>query len=222
MDKIRVLVADDHPVVRAGVLSLIESQRDMTVVGEAMDGRDALAKAKALRPDVVLLDISMPGLSGLEVTRLLKESLPSARIVILSMHEKEVYVQQVLRSGALGYLLKGSDPANIPKAIRTAHAGEYFLCPRIKSDLIQGFIRGDQGATPVRQYDRLTDREQQVFRLLVEGHSTCKIADMLCVSPKTVEKHRTNVMKKLGFANLTEMVKYALSIGVIDLDFLES
>lgn len=222
MSVIKVLIADDHPILREGVRRLLEAESDIIVAGEAADGREALKKLEKLQADVVLLDISMPGMSGLEATRTIRQMHPETQVVVLSMHEKAIYVNRMLQAGALGYLLKGSAVPHIAKAIRAVHQGEYYLCPRIRTDVITNFLKGRKEGTPVRQYDLLSDREQQVFRLLAEGHSTGEIAEMLCVSPKTVEKHRVNVMKKLGFKNVVEMVKYAISIGVIDVDFWEN
>jgi two-component system response regulator NreC len=187
----------------------------MDVVGEAKDGREALQKAKSLRPDVTLLDIAMPHLSGLEAVRLIKEAVPSTRIVVLSMHKKEAYVHQVLASGALGYVLKASPSSEVVEAIRAVHRGEYFLSSRIRAEVIGRYLEGPREEPAVRGYDLLSEREQQVFRLMVEGNSTNQIADILCVSPKTVEKHRGNIKRKLGIHDLVGMVKYAIKIGVI-------
>ena len=212
----KILVADDHAVVREGLKQLLAGQPDMDVVGEAQDGQEALEKAKALRPDVTLLDIAMPRLSGLDAVRLIKEAVPETQIVVLSMYEKEAFVHQVFNSGALGYVLKAASSSDVIEAVRAAHRGEYFLSSKIRAEVIGTYLESRKEKPSVRGYDLLSDREQQVFRLVVEGNSTAKIADILCVSPKTVEKHRANVMKKLGVGDLLAMVKYAIKIGVID------
>ena len=212
----KILVADDHAVVREGLKQLLAGQPDMDVVGEAQDGEEALEKAKALRPDVTLLDIAMPRLSGLDAVRLIKEAVPETQIVVLSMYEKEAFVHQVFNSGALGYVLKAASSSDVIEAVRAAHRGEYFLSSKIRAEVIGTYLESRKEKPSVRGYDLLSDREQQVFRLMVEGNSTAKIADILCVSPKTVEKHRANVMKKLGVGDLLAMVKYAIKIGVID------
>jgi two-component system response regulator NreC len=217
----RILIADDHAIVREGLRQLLNSQRDMEVAGEAQDGREALEKAKALRPDVTILDIAMPGLSGLEAVRLIKEAVPHTQIVILSMHEKEAYVHQVFASGALAYVLKASPSTDVLEAIRAAHRGEYFLSSKIKAEVIGRYLESRKEKPAVRGYDLLSEREQQVFRLMVEGNSTNQIADVLCVSPKTVEKHRGNVMNKLGIHDLVALVKYAIKIGIIDPELWE-
>jgi two-component system response regulator NreC len=213
--KIKVLLADDHAVVREGFRKLLEDQEDMEVVGEAGDGLQAVKKAKACTPDVALLDIAMPELSGLEAVGLIKEALPDTQVVLLSMHNKDAYVHQALASGALGYVLKASPTSEVLDAIRTVHSGEYYLSSKINSKLITAFLKSRTEKPPVSGYDLLSEREQQVFRLLVEGRSTTEIADILCISSKTVEKHRANTMKKLDIHNMVAMVKYAIKIGII-------
>jgi two-component system response regulator NreC len=217
----KILVADDHAVVRAGLKQLLNSQPDMEVVGEAIDGREALEKAKSIRPDVTLLDIAMPGLSGLEAVPLIKEAVPNTKIVVLSMHEKEAYVHRAFASGALAYVLKASPSSDVLEGIRAANRGEYFLSSKMKAEVIGRYLESRKEKPAVRGYDLLSDREQQVFRLMVEGNSTSQIADVLCVSPKTVEKHRGNVMNKLDIHDLVALVKYAIKIGIIDPELWE-
>jgi two-component system response regulator NreC len=217
----KILLADDHAIVREGLKQLINQQADMEVVGEAADGIEAVEKAKRLRPDVTLLDIAMPHLSGLDAVRLIKEAVPETQIVVLSMHQKEAYVHQVFAAGALGYVLKASPSSDVLEAIRSARKGEYFLSSKIRAEVIGTYLSSRKEKPTVRGYDLLTEREQQVFRLVVEGNSTIEISDILCVSPKTVEKHRANVSKKLGVHDLVGMVKYAIKIGIIDPELWE-
>ena len=217
----KILVADDHAVVRAGLKQLLNSQPDMEVVGEEIDGREAREKAKSIRPDVTLLDIAMPGLSGLEAVPLIKEAVPNTKIVVLSMHEKEAYVHRAFASGALAYVLKASPSSDVLEGIRAANRGEYFLSSKMKAEVIGRYLESRKEKPAVRGYDLLSDREQQVFRLMVEGNSTSQIADVLCVSPKTVEKHRGNVMNKLDIHDLVALVKYAIKIGIIDPELWE-
>jgi two-component system response regulator NreC len=221
MNKIKVLIADDHAIVREGLRQLLNGQTDMVVAGEAEDGRQALEKVKSLHPDVILLDIAMPHLSGLEVISLIREAAPETQVVVLSMHSKETYVQQVLSSGALGYVLKASPSTDILEAIRMAHRDEYFLSSRLKAEVIGKYLKTKRSTPALRGYDLLTEREQQVFRLVAQGHSTSQIADILCVSPKTVEKHRTSLMNKLGVHDRLELLKYAIKIGIVDPELWE-
>jgi two-component system response regulator NreC len=213
---VKILLADDHTIVREGLKRLLDGEPDMTVVGEAADGIEALEKAKSLHPDVVLLDVAMPRLSGLEAVHLIQDAVPDIKIVVLSMHKREAYVHQVFASGALAYVLKASPSGEILEAIRTAYRGEYFLSSKIRSDVIGVYLQSRKERPVVRGYDLLSEREQQVFRLVVEGNSTDTIADILCISPKTVEKHRASVMKKLDIHDVLGLIKYAVKIGIVD------
>lgn len=221
MGKIKILIADDHAIVRDGLRQLLSGQKDMEVIGEAEDGKQALERVKSLHPDVILLDIAMPQLSGLEVISLIKESVPKTQIVVLSMHSKETYVQQVLTAGALGYVLKASPSTDILEAIRAAHRGEYFLSSKLRTEVICSYAKRQVGNPAASGYDLLSEREQQVFRLVAQGYSTGKIGELLCVSPKTVEKHRTSIMSKLGVHDRLGLMKYAIKIGVVDPDLWE-
>jgi len=221
MKKIRILIADDHAIIREGLRQVLHAYDDMEVAGEAEDGCQALEMAKTIRPDVIVVDIGMPGLSGLDVIGLIREALPAAQVVVLSMHAKESYVHQALASGAIGYVLKASPSSDIVEAIRAANRGEYFLSSKIRADVIGSYVRSREKSPSPKGYDLLTEREQQVFRLVVEGNSTARIADILCVSAKTVEKHRTSVMNKLGIHDRLELLKYAIKIGIADPDLWE-
>ncbi len=212
----KIMIADDHQIVREGLKQLLNDQEDMEVVGEAQDGRETLLKAKSLRPDVLLLDVTMPKLNGLEAIGLIKEAVPDVRIVVFSMHKKEAYARQALAAGALGYVLKASPSSEILAAVRAVFSREYFLSHEINAEIIDAYLANRKTSSPVHRYDLLSEREQQVFRLMVEGNSTKEIADILCVSPKTVEKHRSNFMKKLGVKDLVGMVKYAIKINIVD------
>lgn len=216
MRKIKVLIADDHFVVRTGVCQIIDDQPDMEVADVACDGVEALDKARKLIPDIVLIDIAMPNLSGLEAIGMIKDALPETQIVILSMHAKENYVRQALSSGVKGYVLKDSPSTDIIDAIHAAICGEYFLSSKIKAGVIDSYLENKKNTPTVRGYDLLSEREQQVFRLVVEGKSAKEIADLLFISPKTIEKHRSNVMNKLGVHGRLELLKYAIKIGIVD------
>lgn len=217
MDSISVLVADDHAVVREGLRRLLETEQDIILVGEAGNGTEAVEKVRRLHPDVVVLDISMPKLCGLDAAPDIRRESPETQVVVLSMHENEGYIYQMFRSGTIGYVLKGSPSAEILLAIRAAKKGEHFVSSKISDELIRIFLSHKGADTPVRKYDLLSDREQQTFRMMSSGYSTVQIAESLFLSPKTVEKHRANVMKKLALKNQIELVKFAISIGIIDL-----
>ncbi|MBF0527881.1 MAG: response regulator transcription factor [Deltaproteobacteria bacterium] len=221
MKKIRIIIADDHTVVREGIRQIISREPDMELLGEASDGLEALEIVRATRPDVVVLDMAMPGVSGLEVVGLIKETVPESEIVVLSMYGKESMVHRALESGALGYVLKASPAADVIQAVRAANRGEYFLSSKIKAEVISGYLKSRREKPAIKGYDLLSEREQQVFRLVAEGNSTNQIADLLSVSPKTIEKHRTNIMKKLGIKDRLELVKEAIKIGIIDTDMWE-
>lgn len=222
METISVLIVDDHDIVRSGIKQLLKKEASMEVIGEATNGLEAIGKVKVLNPHVVLLDIGMPNLNGLESLPLIKEASPSSQIVVLSMHANESYVQQVLKSGAMGYVLKASPSSDIIDAIKVASRGHYFLSSKIKANVIDSYLKHCEDEPVVREYDLLTDREQQVFRLVVQGSSTKEIADILCVSPKTIEKHRTSISSKLGIRGRLELFKYAIKIGIVDPDLWDS
>ena len=216
MSKISILIADDHGVVRGGLKQLFNDQADMEVVGEAEDGHEALDRVRSLRPNVAIVDIAMPRLGGLEAVGLIREISPETMVVVLSMHAKEDYVHQVLTSGAMAYVLKASPTSDILEAVRSAHRGEYFLSSKIRAEVVSAYLTSKKQPPPVKGYDLLSEREQMVFRLVAEGNSTNEIADVLCLSPKTVEKHRANIMRKLGLKDRLELVKFAVKIGLVD------
>lgn len=215
--KLGVLVADDHAVVRDGIRQLLLGHPAMELVGEAVDGKDVVCKAKQLTPDIVLLDIAMPGLNGLEVLPLLKEALPKSRVVILSMYDKEAYVHRALCAGAMGYVLKTDPGKEVTDAILRVASGQYYLSAKLNAEVIRKYLNPVQEKDSATSgYDRLTEREQQIFRLMVEGFPTKDMARMLYLSPRTVEKHRSNIARKLDIHDPMAMVRYAVKIGVVD------
>lgn len=208
--KIRVLLADDHAILRKGVRMLISSQPDMEVVGEAKTGREAIEEARKLKPDVVVMDVSMPELNGIEGTRQICDELDHTRVIGLSMHKDAVYVREILRAGARGYLLKDSDDDDLIRAIRAVSRGEAFLSPAVSDAVLTDYRR--HVSNPV---DLLTSREREVLALVAEGKTNKEIANQLNVSVYTVESHRGSVMEKLNLHNTGDIVRFALRNGLI-------
>jgi len=213
MTRKRVLLVEDHIVVRQGIKALLSDEKDLEIVGEADNGREALALVEKLHPDVVLMDISMPGLNGVEATHQICQRYDDVKVVILSMYASEEYVFQVLRAGASGYVLKQSDSSEVLTAIRAALAGGSFLSPPISRAVIDDYIHRAEVRGQGDDLDPLTSREREVLQLLAEGFSNKEIAQQLNISVKTVESHRSNMMSKLGVSNKTELVKYAIRKG---------
>jgi DNA-binding NarL/FixJ family response regulator len=215
MPRIRVLVADDHALVREGVRALLRPTLDVEVVGEAADGRAAIEAAQRLQPDVVLMDVAMPGLGGLEATLALQRECPRARVLVLTQYEDREYVTRFLKAGAAGYVLKKTVGADLAAAIRAAARGGLVLDPEVARAAIAR--PGGDGAAADDVYESLTDREKQVLRLVAEGRANKEIADLLGISVKTAMTHRAHVMQKLDLHDRTELVKFALRKGVIRL-----
>ena len=208
----RILVVDDHATVRQGLKLLIDNQPDMEVIGEAADGHGVLEQATALKPDIVLMDISMPGLNGLVATRTLKRVQPAVRIIVLTRHEDETYLQELLRAGASGYVLKQSAPAEFLQAIRAVAAGGMYVDPAMTSRVNGGLLNRDRAASG-RLRGSITERESEVLRLIAVGHSNKEVATQLKVSVKTVEVHKANAMRKLGLAGRVDVIRYAVLQG---------
>lgn len=213
MTKIRVLLADDHAVLRAGIRALLDMQPDIEVIGEAGDGRQAVERVRELEPDIILMDIGMPGLDGLAATRQIKENHPRTRILILTQHENKEYILPALKIGASGYVLKRAEGDELLNAIRAVHAGGTFLDPAVAGVLVDDARR--EPGSPADPFDALTEREREVLTLLAQGRTYQQIAETLFISPKTVDFHRTNVMRKLNLDNRTELTRYALQRGLI-------
>jgi len=220
VDKIRVVIADDHSLVRAGIRSLLEGQEDIEVVGEAGSGWEAIEQATRLEPDVVLMDIAMGDLSGLEATEEIKERTPHVNVLALTMHDREEYFFAMLKAGALGYVLKESEPHELLDAIRAVHRGEAYLSPSVTKAVLEDYLTQPPNHTKSR-YDSLTLREKQVFRLAAEGKTTREMADLLHLSVKTIEKHRASMMHKLGLQSLPELIKFAIRKGLSEVEIDE-
>ncbi len=211
---IRVMIADDHTILRAGVRMLLEAEPDMVVVGEAVNGDEAITMCASLRPDVVLMDIAMPGTNGLEATRRIKSNQPEVQVLVLTMHRSDEYFFEILKAGASGYVLKSADTNQLIDAIRMVAQGEVFLYPTMAKHLLQDYL------TLLKEADgtggpALTARENEILRLLAEGYSTREIAERLVLSQSTVHSHRTNIMKKLNLNSRHELVEYARKKGVL-------
>ncbi len=210
-ESIRVLIADDHTIVRSGLHLLLESEPDIEVVGEATDGVSAVKYAEELLPDVVLMDIGMPELNGIEATRQIKVSHPDMVILILTMHRSDEYFFQVLEAGASGYVLKGAETTELITAVRSVARGDVFLYPSVARQLVQQYLSQADADPPGGP--KLTQREREILKLIAEGYSSKDIAEQLVVSPSTVHSHRTNLMQKLNLSKRHELVQYAREQG---------
>jgi len=213
---IRVLLADDHTLVRAGIRSLLENMEGIEVIAEAGDGREALRLVRTHRPDVVLMDIAMPGLNGLEAAARIAKKFPNVRVIILSMHVNEEYVLQALRAGAAGYMVKGADAAELEIAIRAVARGETYLSPMVSKHVVTDYIQRISGETS--PLELLTPRQREVLQLIAEGYSTKKIARTLKISVKTVETHRMQLMERLDIHDIAGLVRYAIRVGLVKPD----
>ncbi len=213
VDQISVLIADDHTIVRSGVRLLLEAETDIRVVGEALNGREALELTESLQPDIVLMDITMPEMDGLEATRQLKARFPHINVLVLTMHRSDDYFFEMLKAGASGYILKGAKTSELINAVRVVQQGEIFLYPSMTQKLVQGYIQlaeWDNESEP-----SLSPREKEIFQLLAEGYSNKEIAEKLVISPSTVHSHRGNIMEKLGLGNRRDLIQYARKQGLI-------
>jgi len=211
MKRIRILLADDHAVVRQGFKMILAAEPDMEIVGEAGNGREAVELAEQLRPDIVVMDVAMPELNGIEATRRLASSVPHTRVVALSMHKDSVYVREILRAGARGYLLKDSVAADLVSAIRAVASGEGYLSPAVSNAVLDDYRR--HVTNPI---DLLTSREREVLQMLAEGKTNKEIAAVLNLSVYTVDAHRGRIMEKLNVHSINELVRFAVRNGLID------
>ena len=215
-ESIKILVADDHTIVRQGLARLLEEQPDLKIVGEATNGRKAVDLAKELKPDIVIMDIAMPRMNGIEAAKRIRKHLPKTKILILSMYSHEHYIQELLETGVSGYLLKDSSGRDIINAIHAAMNDETYLSPSISKVLVDSYLSPQKAFSKAERYKQLTNREREVFQLIAEGHSTRQIADILCVSISTVKSHRANIMEKLEIDSPVKLVHFAIQLGLVD------
>ena len=217
MQRTKVILADDHQIVRQGLRALLESEPDMDVVGEVAEGLTVADMVTRLNPDVLVLDLMMPGLNGLEVARQVNQRSPNVRIIVLSMHANEAYVLEALRNGASGYVLKESSTETLVTAIRTTMEGRRYLCAPLSEMAMEAFLQKAQSVA-VDPYDSLTGREREVLQLAAEGHTNTAIAERLSISPRTAEVHRARIMEKLQLTNQTGLIKYAIRKGLLSVE----
>jgi two-component system response regulator NreC len=217
MNPITIVLADDHNIVRQGLRALLEAEQGFNVVGETSDGLEALRLVERLRPNVLVLDLMMPGLNGLEVTRQVSKHSPGTRVVILSMYANEAYVLEALGNGALAYVLKDSSSADLIRAVREAAAGRRYLSPPLSDRAIEAYQEKARAAI-LDRYETLTTREREVLQLAAEGHTSAEIAARLGISPRTAETHRTHLMHKLGLHTQADLIRYALRRGIIPME----
>ncbi|MFH1381848.1 MAG: response regulator transcription factor [Chloroflexota bacterium] len=214
MAKIKVLVVDDHAIMRDGIRALLSLHKDIEIVGEASDGKEAIDKVQELSPDVVIMDIAMPSMDGLEATRRIKKKNPRVKVLVLTQHDNKEYILSAIKAGTAGYVPKRALGAELVSAIRAVCKVGSFLYPSAATALIEDYLRQAQE----EPYDRLTDREREILKLIAEGHTSRDIAGMLFISLKTVLGHRTKIMQKLDIHNRTELIKYAIQKGLVSMD----
>jgi two-component system response regulator NreC len=214
--KMRILLADDHTILRAGLKMMLNAQPDMDVVGEAQDGRQAIQEAQRLQPDIVLMDITMPDMNGIEATRQIKRNIPNVRVLILTMHEHDEYVFQALRAGASGYMLKEAADTELITALHVVQSGQFYLSPAAQSVMVGDYLQRVRTGEEKDSYSSLTEREREILKLVAEGYTNNQIAEQLVISPKTVDTHRTHIMDKLNLHSRAELVKYAMRRGLLE------
>lgn len=214
--KFRILIAEDYTILREGLRSLLTMNPEFEVVGEAGDGNQAIEQVVKLKPDLVLMDLSMPRMNGMEAIREAKRRSPETKILVLTVHKDEEYIRATLGEGADGYALKDSTHAELVMAIRSVLAGKHYLSPGVSKKVIEGYLEGKKGLKPTSTWETLTQREREVLKLIGEGYKSKEIAEYLCISVKTVDKHRANLMQKLDLHNVQSLTAYAIEKGLVN------
>ena len=215
-DKVRIVLADDHTILREGLRALLTADDEIVVVGEAQDGREAVRCVERLEPDLLLMDLSMPRMSGMDAIREIKKRYPDTRIIALTVHKTEEYLLTTLQAGADGYVLKDATHDELVMAIRTVMAGKSYLSPDVSEKVIEGYLVGKESNRSLSAWETLSQREREVLKLIAEGYKNKEIAEDLCISLKTVEKHRANLMKKLDLHNAAALTVYAVEKGLVN------
>ncbi len=215
MSKIKILVVDDHAIMRDGIRALLGLDNDIEIVGEASEGKEAIEKTQEIAPDVIVMDIAMPGMDGLEATRRITKKNPKVKVLVLTQHDNKEYIISAIKAGAAGYVPKRALGSDLVSAIRSVQRGDSFLYPSAAAALIENYRQQTEEVEP---FDRLTAREREILKLIAEGHTSRKIAEILFISLKTVVGHRTKLMKKLDLHNRTELIKYAMRKGLVSTD----
>lgn len=215
MAKLRLLIGDDHTLVRQGLRKILEERPDWDVVAEVGDGRDAIRRAAALKPDVAILDVGMPLLNGIDATQQIVRKAPETKVLILSMHSDEAYVTRALQAGAKGYMLKDSAGKDLLKGVAAVAAGQSFFSPAVARLMLDDYVRRVAGTGVADRYESLSEREREIFQLIAEGRTNKEVAELLTISPATVETHRAHILQKLDIHNTAELVLYAVRRGVI-------
>jgi DNA-binding NarL/FixJ family response regulator len=213
--KYRIVIAEDHRILREGLRSLLSSSPDFEVVGEAEDGREAIRCVEKLKPDLILTDLSMPRMNGMEAIREIKKQSPKTKILVLTVHKTEEYILATLKAGADGYLLKDSTQTELVMAVKNVISGKHYISPGISEKVIEGYIEGKKILKPRTSWETLTQREREILKMIAEGYRNKEIADDLCISVKTVEKHRANLMEKLNLHNVQALTTYAIEKGLV-------
>jgi DNA-binding NarL/FixJ family response regulator len=214
--KVRLVIAEDHTILREGLRALLSSNKDFEIVGEAGDGREAIRCVEKLKPDLILTDLSMPRMNGMEAIREIKKQSPGTKVVVLTVHRTEEYILATLKAGADGYILKDSTQSELMMAVKNILSGKHYISPGISEKVIEGYLEGRKTLKTRTTWETLTQREREILKLIAEGYRNKEIADYLCISVKTVEKHRANLMEKLDLHSIQALTTFALERGIVE------